>query len=131
MLVKSRIRMVGAARCFHAGKVFAIAGSIAPEHNHTFAGVLSRPPIPIVLMIADRLRQSVLFPKKIDRSGLTVTVGENRSCFALLWREFVINSSDFPRHFFPSKLIGEMLRQWTGRLVLGLGGLKAHHLLIT
>src|SRR5439155_14736404 len=120
VLVASRIGMVGTARCFHAGEVFAIAGSIAAEHNHAFAGVVSRPPIPIVLMIADRLRQSVLFSEEIDRPRLTLAVGENCGHRALLGRKFIVSSSDFPRHFLPAKLIGEMLRQWTGRLVLGL-----------
>src|SRR2546427_12725865 len=50
MLVASRIGMIGASGCLHAGEMFAIPGSIAAEHNHAFAGVVSGPPIPIVLM---------------------------------------------------------------------------------
>src|SRR6266446_4690589 len=129
--VASRIGMVGPSGYLHAGEVLAIPGSIAAQHDHAFAGVLSWPPIPIVLMIADRLRQPILFPEEIDRSRLTITVGKNRSHRALLRREFIVNPPHCLRHFLPSKLIGKMLRQRTGRLVLGLGRLEVERLLIT
>src|SRR5437868_834722 len=111
--------MIGAACHLHASKVFAVACAVAAEDDDALAGVIARSPKPIALMIADRFRKSVLLPEEIDRAGLAVTICENRRDRALLRRKFVVNSPDFAGHVFPAELIGEMLRQRAGRLVLG------------
>src|SRR5438876_76459 len=104
--------MIGLADGFHAGETFAVAGAVAAENDDAFAGVIARTPKPIVLVIADRLRQPIFPAEEIDRARLAVTVGEDRRLRALFRRKRVINSDDFPRHFLPAELIGEMLRQW-------------------
>src|SRR5687767_9388172 len=112
MLVTPRIRMAGAADRIHPGEVLAIAGAIAAKHNHTFAGVVPRPPEPVALMIADRLGQPVFFSEEIDCPRLPVTIGEDRGRRALFWRKLVVNARDLPHHLLPAKFIGKMLRQW-------------------
>ena len=56
MFVATGIGMIGFSHGFDARKMFAIAGAVAPQHNHTLACIFPRTPIPIGLMIADRFR---------------------------------------------------------------------------
>src|SRR5947207_1247605 len=119
MLVAPRIRVIGAADCLNTGKVFAITAPVAAKDDYAFSGVFSRAPIPIVLMIADRLRESVFLSEKIDRSRLSITVGKNGGYGALLGRELIVNSAGFFRHFLPPEFIGEILWQRSCGLILG------------
>src|SRR5438067_3458161 len=123
--------MIGLADGFHAGETFAVTSAIAAENDDAFAGVVTRAPKPIVLVIANRLRQPVFLAEEIDRAGLAVIVRKDRGLRALLGRKRVVNPSNFARHFFPAEFIGEMLRQRTGRLILSLQGLEPERGLVT
>src|SRR5438270_12957500 len=123
--------MIGAADCFHGREMFAVASPVASENNHAFAGIIARTPKPIALMVADRFGQAVLLAKKIDRAGLAITISEDRRLRALLRRKRVVNPAELARHFLPAEFIGEMLRQWSGRLVLRFRRLKPERFLIT
>src|SRR5438105_14988224 len=122
--------MIGAADCFHGREMFAVSSPVASENDHAFAGVIARTPKPIALMVADRFGQAVLLAKEIDRAGLAITVGEDRGLRALVGRKRVVDAPNFARHFLPAEFIGEMLRQGTSRLVLGLQRLETERLLI-
>src|SRR5207237_5653305 len=106
-----------AADCFHAREMFPVPGAVTAQNDDAFTRVIAWAPEPVALMAADRFRQPVLLPEKIDRAGLTVAVREDRRLRALLRRKRVINASDLPGHFLPAEFVGEMLRQGAGRLV--------------
>src|ERR1700674_599068 len=131
MLIAPRVRVIAAARHFHAGEVLAVAAAVAAEDDDALTGVIPRPPKPITLMGADRFRKSVLLAEEIDRAGLAVTVRENCRHGALFERKFIVNPRDFTSHLFPAKFVGKMLRQWTGGLVLSLERRQAQRLLIS
>src|SRR2546423_1204517 len=56
-------------------------------------------------------RQSVLCPKEIDRASLTIILAEDADAPLIVRRKAMVGARDGADHFFPTKLIGEQLRQ--------------------
>src|SRR3954447_5620200 len=122
--------MIRSPDWFHRLKMFAVTGTVAAEDDHAFAGIIARTPKPVALVIADRFRQTVLLPEKIDRARLAVIIREDRGLRALFGWKRVVNFADFPHHFLPAEFVGKMLRQRTGRLILGFQRRDPERLLI-
>src|SRR5881398_1920923 len=115
MLVAPRVPMFRATCRFDAAEIFAVAAAV----------VIARTPEPKALMIGNRFWQAESRPEEIDRARLTVTVRENCRPRLFFRRERFINSRGFPRHCFPTELVRKILRQRTGRLILGFRRFKA------
>src|SRR5689334_19357590 len=72
-----------------------------------------RPPIPVVVVVADRPREAVPWPVEIDRRCFAPAVAEDGCSRALLRRHAVIDARDLLHHLLPAELVGEVLRQRT------------------
>ena len=91
VLVTTRVGMIGATSRFDSFEVLAVAFPVAAQHDHNRAGVVARAPVPVVLVIADGFRQSILWTKEIYRARLAVAVGEDCRLGTFLRREAVID----------------------------------------
>src|SRR5690242_11874586 len=131
MLVEPRVRMLRAAGSFDGGEMFAISATVAAQHDNGLTGVIARAPIPIALMPADGFLQAVSGAKEIDCARLAVAVRKDRSGGALGGRQTEVHLRHRLSHFFPSELVGEILRQWTILLVFRLGRFQAERFLIS
>jgi hypothetical protein len=130
VLIPARVGVISTAGRFNSLEVFAVAFAVASKHDHSLACVVSRSPVPVVLVIADSPGQSILCTKEVYCACLTIAVGEDGGPRALLGRQAVIDLGDRSGHLLPTKLISEVLRQWPRRLVLCFGRFKAKRLLI-
>src|SRR5690349_15450497 len=83
------------------------------KHDHTFAAVSARPPVPVIDVAADRLRKAKPRPIEVYRSGLTVVLPEDSRFGALIRWKRVVDSGDGSSHFRPSASIRQHLRQIT------------------
>src|ERR1700730_14164725 len=92
VLVPARVRMFGANAPFDTLKMFAVASSIAAEHNRDAAVVIARTPEPVALMIADRFRQTETRPEEIDRAGFAIIIREDRGSLLFFGRERFVNT---------------------------------------
>src|SRR5271163_5003549 len=72
---------VGFASGYDAGIVFLQKlARAAARHNHqTLAGIIARPPEPVILVRADRRRQTVLRTKVVDRGSFARIFCENHA----------------------------------------------------
>src|SRR4029077_1128900 len=118
VLVAARVGMLDMTSDFDTLEMFAVTAAIAPENNHDAAVVIARAPEPVALMITDRFRQTESRPEEIDRTSLTITIGENRDARLVLRRKRFVNARRCFCHIAPAEFIGEMLWQWPGWLIL-------------
>src|SRR5215813_8864754 len=78
MLVRHRVWVVHARALLHAYKQLLEALLAIIHDDNTFACVIARSPQEIVLMTADRPRQSIIRPEEIDRAGLARVLDKYR-----------------------------------------------------
>src|SRR5215467_2490840 len=118
MFVATSIRMLRATCRIYRLKMLAVPSAVATENNDDITGILTRPPEPIALMIADGFRQSIFRTKEIYRASFSVIVRENGRPRTLVRGKRIVNCRDFARHLFPAEFVCEVLRKRPGRLVL-------------
>src|SRR5438067_9260613 len=106
---------------FDAGEIVAVADAVGPQDDHDLAGVISRPPVPIAVMFADRPRQPIARTEKVDGGRFAPAVRENRRLRLFGRRERVIHPRHLTHHVLPAELIGEILRKWSIVLMLERG----------
>ncbi len=83
-----------------------------------FARVAARPPHPVVVVTAGRLRQIVLAAEVIDGARLAVVVDEERRPLAVLIRQGVIDAGQVGDQLVPAEHVGIVLRQIAQLLAL-------------
>src|SRR5258708_22572154 len=105
MLIAPRIRMLHLSRSFHTLKMFAIAASAAAQHDDNVAGVVSRAPVPVILVRTDGPGQIVLWAEIIDGRGFAVSVAEDGGMRLFLVRKTVVDAGHFAHHVLPPELI--------------------------
>src|SRR5580700_6313188 len=81
------------------------------DNDHLFSGVTARPPYPIVLMPADRSRQTVSFPKDVDRTSLPIIGSKNAGDSTFLRGQRLVDSRNLLCQILPTKPIRKELRQ--------------------
>src|SRR5579859_2594850 len=84
--------------------------AIPLQQDQAFASVLTRSPVIVVLVRADRFRQSILPAEEVDGAGLAIIARQDSRFGAHLRRQRVINSRDGLHHLRPAKLVAEVLR---------------------
>src|SRR5262249_39215292 len=105
MLVRHRVWVVHARDLLHAYKQLLEALLAIVHDDHTFAGVIARSPEKIVLVTADRPRQSIFRPEVIDRAGYAIVGGKDRRLRSNIRRQTVVNTRHRRDHFRPAKLV--------------------------
>src|SRR5258705_5607622 len=60
VLIAARIGMFHVSNGLHGAEVFAVAGAVAAQDDHHLAGIVTRSPIPVGLVITDGLGQAEL-----------------------------------------------------------------------
>src|SRR5450759_44637 len=109
--------MIDSPRRFDAAEVIAVAGSVATENQHDVAAGVIRSPQPIILMNADRLRETVARTKEINCCGFSVIVSEDDGLGLILGREPMKGNGSLTGHVLPTEFLGEVLRQSSISLV--------------
>src|ERR1700675_1476200 len=102
----------------HAFIIVARIFRVCSIANNDFAGIVARSPEKIILVRAYRFWQAVTAAKKIDGTGFSVIGGENRRSGLFFGRERMIDGGHAGDHLFPAKLIGVVLGQDCGVLVM-------------
>src|SRR5689334_13901048 len=90
------------------------------DQDHALAGVLARPPQPVILVAGDCRRQAVPGAEQIDSGSLAIVVGSESRPRPLIRRQAVVRASYFSHELLPSELVRVVLRQRRGGVaVLG------------
>src|SRR5262245_58298144 len=73
--------------CEHRALEVRMQVALATDDDHHVAGVVARPPQPVVVVTRDRRWQSVVRAEEVDRARLAVVVGEDRAAALLVGSE--------------------------------------------
>src|SRR6266851_451467 len=109
-LTLQRIGIVGGLP--HVLHVFKVGlQDLAPviQNNQAIPRIAARAPQKISLVAAERRRQSVAAPKKINGARLPVVLRENTAARPFFGRKSAVSLIHSGYHFFPTELIGEVL----------------------